>query len=304
MPVTPLAEVFGYPIGNRSERAERHQGQRLCPFNNRVPNCTKDKAEDPLGVCSILHGDKAVITCPIRFREDWQIVSHAAEFFFPNLATTGTAFTSVTEVRVDDVAGKSAGNIDVVLIEYDARGQVVDFGALEVQAVYISGNVRRPFEHFMAHRNAPDSIMNWASQRHYPRPDYLSSSRKRLAPQLLYKGGILKAWQKKQAVALQTSFYDTLPRFQRVPEAEATTADIVWLLYDLEYDSTVNQYTLVLKERVYSMLETALLTISTAKAGPVEDFIEVLHERLVGVGVKRDADNPPDTPRLTEVINS
>lgn len=303
MSANPLAEVFGYPIGNRSERAERHQAQRLCPFNNKVPNCTKDKAENPLGVCSVLHGNKVVITYPIRFREDWQIVTHAAEFFFPNLAAAGRAYTSITEVRLDDVEGKSAGNIDVVLIEYDARGHIVDFGALEVQAVYISGNVRRPFEYFMAHRNEPGLLMDWSSQRYYPRPDYLSSSRKRLAPQLLYKGGILKAWRKKQAVAIQTSFYDTLPKFQQIPATEAAIADIVWLLYDLEYDSTIDQYTLVLKERVYSMLEPALLTISTAKAGPVEDFIEVLHERLVRVGVKRDAENPPDAPSLTEVMN-
>jgi len=36
----------------------------------------------------------------------------------------------------------------------------------------------------------------------YPRPDYLSSSRKRLAPQLIFKGGIINAWGKKTAVAL------------------------------------------------------------------------------------------------------
>ena len=34
--------------------------------------------------------------------------------------------------------------------------------------------------------------MDWSSQHNYPNPDYLSSSRKRLAPQLIYKGGILK----------------------------------------------------------------------------------------------------------------
>jgi len=29
--------------------------------------------------------------------------------------------------------------------------------------------------------------MDWTKQRHYPRPDYLSSSRKRLAPNLFIK---------------------------------------------------------------------------------------------------------------------
>ncbi len=47
MPVNLLAEVFGCPVGNRSDKAERHQAQKPCPFNNKVPNCTKDKAENP-----------------------------------------------------------------------------------------------------------------------------------------------------------------------------------------------------------------------------------------------------------------
>lgn len=42
--------------------------------------------------------------------------------------------------------------------------------------------------------------MQWPA-KNYPKPDYLSSSRKRLAPQLIYKGGILNQWGKKMAVA-------------------------------------------------------------------------------------------------------
>ena len=44
-------------------------------------------------------------------------------------------------------------------------------------------------------------IMDWSKQANYPHADYLSSSRKRLAPQLIFKGGILKSWKKKTAVA-------------------------------------------------------------------------------------------------------
>jgi hypothetical protein len=140
----PLAEVFGFPVDNFLPEADRHRIHRLCPFNNKVPNCTKDKANDPLGVCSILDGGEIAITCPIRFRQDWLIAVDAAAFFFP----PGTNWTSLTEVRLKDANEESAGNIDVVLVAYDERGRVVDFGALEVQAVYISGNVRRPFEHY------------------------------------------------------------------------------------------------------------------------------------------------------------
>lgn len=192
----PLAEVFGHTVSNQSPQASRYRTHRLCPFNNKVPNCTKDKAKNPLGVCSIYSDGQPVITCPIRFRENWLITDDAASFFF----TESTAWSSLTEVRLNDSEGKSAGNIDVVLVAYDDRGKVYDFGALEVQAVYISENVREPFETYMSDPGSGLSF-EWAGQPNYPHPDYRSLSRKRLAPQLIFKGGILKAWGKKTAGA-------------------------------------------------------------------------------------------------------
>ena len=83
----PLAEVFGFPIENDSERAKRYRDNKLCPFSNVVSNCTKNSIEFPLGVCSLNHKGKQVIICPIRFREDWTIVSDAANFIFEGKAT-------------------------------------------------------------------------------------------------------------------------------------------------------------------------------------------------------------------------
>ena len=145
MPGHPLAEVFGFPIINMSPAATRHREKRLCPYNNRVPNCTKDRAKDPLGVCSVYEHGKVVITCPVRFRQDWLVAEDAASFFFGTAAN----WTSLSEVRLNDKHGQSAGNIDVVLVAYDDAGRITGFGALEIQAVYISGNVRRPFEQYM-----------------------------------------------------------------------------------------------------------------------------------------------------------
>lgn len=45
----PLAEVFGFPISNESVNATRYREKKLCPFNNKVPNCTKDKANSIFG---------------------------------------------------------------------------------------------------------------------------------------------------------------------------------------------------------------------------------------------------------------
>ncbi|MBW4492898.1 MAG: hypothetical protein KME26_07385 [Oscillatoria princeps RMCB-10] len=289
MPKHPLAEVFGFPPDNLSPEAERYRGHRLCPYNNKVPSCTKDKANDPLGVCSVFEGDEVAITCPIRFRQDWIIADDAAAFFFPERAT----WTSLTEIRINDKHGQSAGNIDVVLVAYDDRGRVTDFGSLEIQSVYISGNVRRPFEYYMEDP-ANRSNMDWTRQRNYPRPDYLSSSRKRLAPQLIYKGGILKSWHKKQAVALHKGFYSTLPP---LPEVEKQEADMAWLIYDLTRDSERNLYQLTLSRTVYTLFQPALERITAPEAGSIDDFIDHLQEKL-----DERLDNPPDAPTLLDIL--
>src|SRR2546426_12751950 len=110
----------------------------------------------------------------IRFREDWIIAEDAASFFFP----AGTSWTALTEIRRKDGNGLSAGNIDVVLVAYDERGKLLDFGSLEVQAVYISGNVRIPFCHYMHNQTPP---LDW-SEPNYPRATYASASIKWWAP--------------------------------------------------------------------------------------------------------------------------
>jgi len=272
----PLAEVFGHLVTDASSRADRYRSQRLCPFNNKVPNCTKDKAKSPLGVCSIQHDGSPAITCPIRFREDWLITDDAASFFFPE----GTKWSSLTEIRLNDGNGKSAGNIDIVLVAYDDNGKVKDFGALEIQAVYISGNVRDPFEYFMEEPKGR-AFMDWSNQPNYPRPDYLSSSRKRLVPQLFFKGGILHSWKKKSAVALNKSFFDTLPPLTKVNRKKA---DIAWLIYDLELCCTgaEKRYRLKKVDEVFTEFEPALLSITTPVPGRIDDFMNMLQVKIDG----------------------
>lgn len=286
-PVQPLAEVFGHLVDDHSPKGTRYRAKRLCPFNNSVPNCTKDKAKNPLGVCSIFHDSTPVVTCPVRFREDWLITDDAASFFFDENAL----WSSLTEVRLNDADGKSAGNIDVVLVAYKGDGTIYDFGALEVQAVYISGNVREPFEYYMKHSNAR-TTMDWSAHPNYPRPDYLSSSRKRLAPQLLFKGGILHSWGRKIAVALDKSFFQTLPKMQKVSKSKAHVA---WFIYDLDLVSSDGHEKFMLKkvDQVYTEFESALLSMTTPAPGNVGNFVKMLQEKL---------DEQLDTPPTTRII--
>lgn len=279
----PLAEVFGFRITDQSDKAARHRRDQLCPFNNRVASCTKDKAKNPLGVCLVHDGDAVVCTCPIRFREDWLIASDAAEFLFK----PGAKWTTLTEVRLQDADGKSAGNIDLILAAYDDAGKVVNFGAMEVQAVYISGNVRNPFNAYMASQ-ARAQEFDWSGQPNYPRPDYLSSSRKRLAPQLLFKGGILHAWGKRLAIALDESFFATLPP---MPEVLREKADLAWFVYSFKLIR--GRYRLTLTKVVYTPFVDSLQALTTSKPGRMEDFMSVIQSKL-----DEKLENPPTTEHL------
>lgn len=265
----PIAEVFGFPVTNESETARYYRENRLCPYHNRFPNCTKSKADNPLGVCCVYHGDNEVITCPSRFREDWKILRDAASFVWPK----GTKWTSLPEIRLVDSNGQSAGNVDYVIVSYDEDGQITDFASIEVQGVYITGNLSNAFRQYM---KSPTPDFEWHGTN-YPRPDYLSSSRKRLIPQLLYKGGIFKSWNKKQCVVIQKSFFDTLPS---MPHTTRENAEMAWFLYDLKYNEEDQRNHLVLEDIVYTEFQSALEHVIYTKPGDIADFQNMLQDKL------------------------
>ncbi len=279
----PLLEVFGFATGDFSDKAVHYRKDRLCPFNNKVPNCTKDKAQDPLGVCTISDSGRPAIVCPVRFRQDWVITSDAASVLFP----PGSMWTTMQEVTITDAKGASAGNLDYVLVSYDHAGRITDFGAMEVQSVYISGNLRRPFAHYMEDPKKQYN-MDWSSQELRPRADYLSSSRKRLLPQLIYKGSILNAWGKKMIVALHEDFFGSLPAMEEAPFAEG---EIVWLLYGLLPSPDGPGFSLKKVRTVPCRFQKSLDTIMNPRIGNIDLFVEKLQNRLDGI-LESEADSP------------
>jgi len=277
-PSQPLAEVFGHLLTDQSSKAERYRSRCLCPFNNKVPNCTKDKAINPLGVCSVYAETGIAITCPTRFRQDWIIVDDAAEFLFP----PKTKWTTLTEVCLNDKNSKSVGNIGIVLAAYNEAGEIVDFGALEVQAVHLSGDIRNPFERYMQNPEK-HAGMDWRNEENYPRPDYLSPSRKQLANQLLFKSGILNAWRKRLAVALNEGSFQALQRF---PEVSKEQADIAWLIYDLKRPiGQTDKGKLFLSRAVYTKRLEAPYEPSLSTAEPLKRFMARLESEMERVVV-------------------
>lgn len=265
----PLAEVFGFPIGNESEDAKNHRTNKFCPYHNITAKCTKVDKIDPLGVCSMYHKGVPVITCPVRFRQNWTIISDAAKFFFGNTSS----YLALPEIRLTDKNNRKSGNIDYVLVLHDERGRVLDFASLEVQAVYISGTIRGAFQTYIEN---PIPNFEWRGLN-YPRPDYLSSSNKRLIPQMLVKGGIFKQWNKKQAVAVQTTFFETLPDLVEVSSEES---DLAWFLYDLVPTPDKLRYNFTHTRTVYTQFESTLLKFTAPEAGDITQFVQSLQKEV------------------------
>jgi hypothetical protein len=268
----PLAEVFGFTTTDLSSKAQRYRSKRHCPFNNRVPNCTNEHSKNPLGVCSILYDNKPVITCPVRFRQEWLITDDAASFFFEE----GVRWSSLTEVQLADAYGKSAGNIDVVLVAYDDAGKMVDFGAIDIQNAFISGDARDPFDFYMKDPKA-NSLMDWSAQSNYPQPDYVSAIRESLVPRLIFKGSILNSWNKKMAVAIDRNYFETLPNLVPV---EKQDAEMAWFVYDLEMVSSeeTERYELRRGKVVYTKFQQTLAALSASYPDNIDHFMKLLPE--------------------------
>ena len=276
----PMAEVFGYPIDNVTQDAVDARTNKLCPFKGAGVPCTKDRINAPLGVCSAYHpvgGIQPAITCPSRFLEGGVMFRTVAEHYFGTGLTPGNDWFAVREQTLVNDAFESAGDIDWVVVRLDGD-EIVDYVPLEVQAVYNFGNTRRPFEAFMRSPTTGASF-TWPKNSDYPHPDFTSSTRKRLAPQLVRKGTILHGWKRKIAVAVDAPLFDTIRNSLAAAAVSADQSELAWFIFDLVHDPADNAYRLEHAETVHTRFDLAMEAIAKIEAGSEATFLASLKAR-------------------------
>ena len=218
-----IAEWFGEPLVSMLPERRRHLAQaalgRLpqpaCPFQVDTPRCTKKG-----GVCSLrMPGSAPLITCPRRFDEGDLIARWLGAIVgFPDIY-----LAREVPFMYSPSTGKAAGRVDLVVAT--DREASAWFG-LEIQAVYFSGpRMQSDFE-ALAQSNdvqppAPTAVR---------RPDWRSSSAKRLMPQLQVKAPTLRRWGTKLAVAVDLPFFNAIGGPTDEPSTDLNDGDIVWLV--------------------------------------------------------------------------
>jgi Fe2+ transport system protein FeoA len=271
-----IAKVFNYKADNTDEGIWASRTAKTCPFRNL--KCTKGNVRDPLGVCSIEEGERKAIVCPFRFFEGGDIFRKSADLGFGE----GADFTVIREVPfLRTPEGRRVAKFDFVLVQHSGSS-VQNFCILESQSVYFSGpEIRNEFRDYMATRRVPAP----AEGR---RPDYRSSSLKRLMPQLMIKvPWVRQRWGKHFFVAIDSGFYGWMPGLHE--QTDLTNSEITWLIYDLREDTGSNLYRLSFVRPSYTLLSDAMTSLTAGRPLTRLEFEAELSRRLRRMG--RDPDS-------------
>lgn len=182
----------------------------------------------------------------------------------------GVQCVAVPEVRVLEVLrngkSKKIGKVDFLLVHLEG-GLAVDFAALEVQAVYISGaSIRPAFDHYVK----TGELLSDGKRR----PDFRSSAQKRLMPQLALKVPIFRRWGKRFFVATDSGFFSELPFI--TPQSPGNS-EVTWLGYELARQPE-GGYTMLPPKVVHTLWDDVEIALREGKAPEKSDLLAQLTE--------------------------
>ena len=239
-----IGEWYGQPFLSLSPSQRRHlatvalgEGNEIpkCPFQQNQPSCNKRG-----GVCSIHRYSRCedgrlgqpvgrhVITCPSRFDQDRLLIFWLSEIV--GFSPADALVAREVPFMLGTTTNRPAGKIDLVVAKTSGEGVV--WHGLEIQAVYFSGTgMQSEFDALLddAHETPPFPTA-------IRRPDWRSSSAKRLMPQLQIKAPTLRRWGSKIAVAVDRPFFESVGGPSPNPSHDLNDGDIIWLVPELVVD--------------------------------------------------------------------
>lgn len=292
-----IAEWYGRNFVGLTPAERRAYAQALvsgegaaqpCPFKATGGKCSK-----PSGICSIRpyvettleDGERVVspvlgdlgrprATCPNRFHEGKRAYQHAGEILLGN--PDPILVPEVGFLEPVNGSGKSkkrdVGRIDLVLMNPADQTGRVDWGALEIQAVYFSG--KGMIDDFTDIAAGTSSGLPFP--QHPRRPDYRSSGPKRLLPQLQTKVPTLSRWGKRMAVVVDEYFFASLDPMAHVEDL--SSADIAWIVVRFE-ESDSGAFELRSSQTHFTTLPEAVAGLTGGRPSTESKFLQKLLEK-------------------------
>ena len=262
--------LLGMPAARRQQLARAalgHTSPPLCPFQREAQPCSKAG-----GVCSIRSGeDSPIITCPRRFEAGDLLPRWLGEI----VGFSEIYLAKEVPFMKSPTTGRMAGRIDLVV---SGDGNAGEWFGLEIQAVYFSGKGMQADFELMAVNDDADPPAPTAIRR----PDWRSSSAKRLMPQLQIKCPTMRRWGTKLAVAVDLPFFEAIGGASPRPSHDVNDGDILWLVPHIDAD-----YRLVPHHWEVLSLEDSndkLLSAETVRRSEFEDSLRERLKRIPGTG--------------------
>ena len=162
----------------------------------------------------------------------------------------------------------------MVLANPETSAAVLNWCALEIQAVYFSG--RGMNDEFRSIRDYDGEQPPFPGQ--IRRPDYRSSGPKRLMPQLQIKVPTLRRWGKKMAVIVDKHFFGALGHMEEVDDL--SNGDIAWFTVDFEEDQANRRFRLVRDRVRFTTLERATEGLTGGSPVTLTQFEESIRSKL------------------------
>ena len=216
-----------------------------------------------------------VITCPSRFEQEHLLVRWLAAIVgFPadeaKIAREIPFMQSVT-------TNKPAGKIDLIVAKTEEDR--LEWYGLEIQAVYFSGpGMSSQFEIL---RTDEDAIPPYPDQTR--RPDWRSSSAKRLMPQLQVKVPTVRRWNSKIAVAVDHPFFESIGGQSANPTQDINDGDIIWLVPNLSWDEIEGRFLLRRGHWEVLTLEDSNNKLLAARTVARDRFENALRDKLSSI---------------------
>lgn len=247
-----------------------------CPFQK------QQRCQKAGGVCAIRKyagrngrivkpiGDM-VVTCPRRFEQDDLVLSWLADIV--GIEPSRAHFAMEVPLMQHGKTGKLAGKSDFVIAE-SRHGRLVWHG-LENQAVYFSG-VKMEHDFLVLNNDEQEQAPFPQKVR---RPDWRSSSMKRLMPQLQIKGSTLRRWGAKLAVCVDRHFFDYIGGPSSQPSRDLDLGDVIWMVPEFK-DAGSGCHRMSRGHWEVMTLEDTATRLNADKTVTKSAFEESLHQKL------------------------